>query len=220
MLTNRMSWTGDGKMAALLRCVGLVVLACLAASCASLPPPAPKQQIQGAPSTPVQAVPTPLREQPSARATPAGARQPASAWKTNQAALGIIEKSEDVRLVAYPGEGSAWYIGYGHKKDITPGMMITQTQAEAFLLEDARSCESQVVRAVTVPVTENEFSAMVSICFTSPGAVGAQSSIIKFLNAGDRLGAADAFLLYIMSGGMVNRGLSLRRRKERDLFLQ
>jgi lysozyme len=207
-------------MAGLLRCVGLVVLACLAASCASLPPPAPNQPIQGAPSMPVQAAPTPLREQPSARATPVGGRQPASAWKTNQAALGIIEKSEDVRLVAYPGEGSAWYIGYGHKKDITPGMMITQTQAEAFLLEDARSCESQVARAVTVRVTENEFSAMVSICFTSPGAVGAQSSIIKSLNAGDRQGAADAFLLYIRSGGMVNRGLSLRRRKERDLFLQ
>jgi GH24 family phage-related lysozyme (muramidase) len=213
-------------MAALLRCVGLVALACLAASCASLPKPAalpaptPEQPIQAVPSTPVQAAPTPPRgEQPSALAAPA------SHWMTNQAALGIIKKAEagaKVKLTAYQGEGTDtdWYIGYGHKKDVTPGMKITQAQAETFLRDDVHVCESAIVRAVKVPVTENEFSAMVSFCYNFSPRASQLLSLIDLVNASKQQEAAEFLLMYDKAMGKVLRGLTLRRQQEKALFLK
>lgn len=183
--------------------LGLVLLI---ASCA-----APQKT---APST----APAPKVEQP-----PAGERKPAPEWKTNAAALHIIEESEGLRLTAYRYAGQ-WLIGYGHSKDVKAGMTISQAQAEAFLKDDLRACEEAVAGAVTVPVTENEFGAMVSLCFNIGSQSFARSSVVRLLNPGNRAGAADAFLLWNKGtiGGVRQEipHLTERRKKERNLFLK
>ncbi len=150
--------------------------------------------------------------------TTSGERKPASSWTTNEAGISLIKASEGLRLTAYKS-GSKWYIGYGHSDGVTPGMTITESQADAFLRDDLRVCERGVGGAVTVPVTQNEFSAMVSFCFTVGTQNLSKSSIVKKLNTGDRPGAADAFLLWVKAGGKVIPHLVERRKAERALFL-
>ena len=138
--------------------------------------------------------------------------------RINEAGLAIIKQSEGLRLEAYSA-GGRWYIGYGHSRTARPGMQITEAQAEALLREDVRDAEDGVKRDVAVPVNENEFSAMVSLAYNLGVGAFARSPVVERLNAGDRKGAADAFLTHNKAGGKVNEHLTHRREQERALFL-
>ncbi|MGX5874499.1 lysozyme, partial [Burkholderia gladioli] len=93
-----------------------------------------------------------------------------------------------------------------------------------------------VDRAVTVALAPHEKAAMVSIMNNvGPGraraasdsghdgivvlANGEPSTLLRMLNAGARLAAADQFLVWNRAGGVVSDGLKRRRAAERDLFL-
>lgn len=143
--------------------------------------------------------------------------------RTNDAGIAIIKASEGLRLEAYQGPAGNWLIGYGHLEGVTPGMTITEAEAEQILRDDLRIFEDGVKRYVTVPVNENEFSAMVSIAYNKGVGGFRDTEILSRLNAGDRQGAADAFLLYdtaVINGERrVLDHLSHRRAQERELFL-
>jgi lysozyme len=155
----------------------------------------------------------------AAPASAAGEQRAARAWVTNEAGLALIEKSEGLRLQAYNG-GNAWRIGYGHSTNVTKGQSITAVQAVAFLQADVKACETAIGQLVHVPVTENEFSALVSLCFSTGAYSLRKATVISRLNAGDRVGAANGFLLWVKAGGKSVAHLAVRRTAERDLFLK
>ena len=68
-------------------------------------------------------------------------------------------------------------------------------------------------------ITQNMFDALVSLAYNIGTGALADSSIIRKLKAGDKLGAANAFRLYNKSGGQVLKGLVNRREEERKIFL-
>ncbi len=72
---------------------------------------------------------------------------------------------------------------------------------------------------MTVPVTQQQFDAMVSLAFNVGAHAFSKSTLVRKLNAGDVRGAADEFLRWNKAGGQVLDGLVRRRRAERDLFL-
>jgi lysozyme len=87
------------------------------------------------------------------------------------------------------------------------------------LSEDAREAARAVERGVRVPLTQEQFDALVSFVFNvGVGAFGS-STLLRRLNAGDRAGAADELLRGSRAGGRVLEGLLNRRRAERALFL-
>ncbi len=140
------------------------------------------------------------------------------AYNTNHTAVQIIKEEEQLRLEAYE-LGGLWLIGYGHlmlegEKDV-----ITEQEAEAFLRADLRWCEEAIERYVSVPVTLNEFSAMVAFCYNVGSNKTRKSSIVKRVNRDDRPGAANAFLLWNRMNGVVVQALARRRARERTLFL-
>lgn len=137
---------------------------------------------------------------------------------TNNVAIELIKEEEALRLEAYE-LGGLWLIGYGHlmldgEKDV-----ITEEEAEAFLRDDLKWCEGAVQRMVDVFVTNNEFSAVSAFCYNVGSGKTRGSSIVKRLNAEDRHGAADAFLLWNRMNGEVMSALAKRRARERTLFL-
>jgi lysozyme len=139
-------------------------------------------------------------------------------YNTNHTAVQIIKEEETLQLAAYE-LGGIWLIGYGHlmlegEKDV-----ITAEEAEAFLIEDLHWCESAIERYVTVPVTLNEFSAMVAFCYNVGSGKTRGSSIVRKVNVDDRPGAANAFLLWNRMNGVVMKALAKRRARERTLFL-
>ncbi|MEY2757137.1 MAG: hypothetical protein RIR33_915 [Pseudomonadota bacterium] len=144
-------------------------------------------------------------------------RMPAE-YNTNHTAVQIIKEEETLQLKAYE-LGGLWLIGYGHlmlegEKDV-----ITEEEADAFLRADLHWCEEAIERYVKVPVTLNEFSAMVAFCYNVGSGKTRGSSIVKKVNVDDRPGAANAFLLWNRMNGVVMKALANRRARERTLFL-
>lgn len=141
----------------------------------------------------------------------------------NSAGLDLIQKWEGCILKPYKDIAGVWTIGYGHTKGVTAGMLpITQDEAIARLFADIDPFEDTVSNMVTSPLTDNQFSALVALCF-NVGTAPLHGTLGDFLNNGDYDKAADEFLrwdhVHINGQSVVSNGLLNRRREERDLFL-
>ena len=137
----------------------------------------------------------------------------------NDSGFNLIKNFEGCRLSAYQDVKGIWTIGYGHIKGVQPGQNITQEQAEQFLRDDLKIAAYWVSQLVPVPLTDNEFSALVSIVFNC-GPSPLQATLGRKLKAGDFQGAADEFLKWHFAGGKPIQGLADRRECERALFLR
>jgi len=142
----------------------------------------------------------------------------------NREGLELIKRFEGLRLEAYQDVAGIWTIGYGHIRTAKEGMVISEAEAEALLRSDLKDAEGAVNRAVKVPVTENEFAALVSLVFNIGAGAFAGSTVLRKLNGGDHKGAADAILMWNRAtvGGkkVIVQGLVRRREAERSLFLK
>ncbi len=75
-------------------------------------------------------------------------------------------------------------IGYGHTgPDVVPGMIIDEKHACVLLQGDLARFEARVEKLVKVPLTDNQFAALVSFDFNT-GALD-QSTLLKELNKGN-----------------------------------
>lgn len=206
--------------------IGALLAAALAA-CAN-PPTAPAPAAPS-PKPPKPAAALAAPSAPAAAPTKAAksgvsasARRAASSWKANDATVALIKAEEGLRLTAY-SDGARWLIGYGHTRTAKAGMRITEAQAEALLREDLADCERALGDAIVVPVSENEFGALVSLCYNMGAYRVRQTRVMTLLNQGEYAGAADAFLTHTV--GTINGVrrelpvLRARREKERALFL-
>jgi lysozyme len=137
-----------------------------------------------------------------------------------------IKSHEALRLKAYmPTPNDVPTIGYGHTKGVKLGQVITKEQAEVFLREDLKVAEDTVNKLVKVKITQNQFDALVSLVFNIGTGNFANSSVLKFLNAGNYKAAADRFRLWNkqkQKDGSFKElgGLTKRREQERELFLK
>lgn len=119
-----------------------------------------------------------------------------------------------------PGYKGLWTIGYGCTVGVTEGMVWTERQATKALMKEIAKHEVAVTGMVTVPLDQNEFDALVSFSYNLGSGALKKSTLLRKLNAGDRKGAADVFLMYNRAGGRVYAGLARRRKAERALFLR
>lgn len=140
----------------------------------------------------------------------------------------FIKGWEALRLKAYLDGGGVWSIGWGHTKGVREGLVITREDAEDFLIEDVWYFETGVRDLVKVPLTQEQFDALVSFSFNvgldqdeDDKAEGlGDSTLLKKLNKGDYEGAADELPKWNKDNGKVVRGLTRRRAAERTLFLE
>ena len=135
------------------------------------------------------------------------------------AGLSLIKKYEGCRTNAYKCPAGVWTIGYGHTKGVSQGMMISHRDADKLLEEDLKYFESAVSSAVTVPINQNQFDALVSLAFNIGVGAFDKSTLLARLNSKNYRGAAEQFLRWTRGGGKVLPGLVKRRQEERELFL-
>lgn len=135
-------------------------------------------------------------------------------------AEGFVSGWEGERLTAYPCSAGVWTIGFGHTKGVKQGDTCTEEQARAWLLEDLADAQMRLARYINVPVTQNEFVALVSLAFNVGVGALIRSKLLQKLNSGDREGAAEEFLDFDLANGKRLAGLTRRRKAEHDLFLQ
>jgi lysozyme len=106
-------------------------------------------------------------------------------------------------------------------------MVISQELADKFFLDDIWNFEEEVNYLLRVPVTQNQFDALVSFAYnvgsdidTDTLAEGlGDSTLLKYLNAGNLGAAADEFPKWNKAKGKILPGLTRRRKAERELFL-
>ena len=104
----------------------------------------------------------------------------------NQAGVDLVKSFEGLKLEAYRCPAGVWTIGYGHTgSDVKPGLKTNEQEAEHLLQEDLNHAGIGVEKLVKVPLTDNQFAALVSFAFNAGLASLAASTLLKRLNAGD-----------------------------------
>lgn len=145
--------------------------------------------------------------------------------KTSAKGRALIEQREGIRLHAYPDPATGaepYTIGVGHTSaagppHVTPGMTITAAQADDILSNDLLAFEAQISPAIHISLADHEFDACMSLAFNIGARAFLGSTVRHKLNAGDKAGAADSFLMWGNAGG---KPILLPRRKaERAQFL-
>ncbi|GKX53986.1 lysozyme [Leminorella grimontii] len=141
---------------------------------------------------------------------------------TGQAGINLIKEFEGLELSKYRDAVGLWTIGYGHliRSGETFERSLTEQEAEALLRKDLLESERGIRRLVSVPLTQNQFDALVSFVFNVGVGRLATSTLLKKLNAQDYRGAADELPKWNKAGGNVLPGLTRRRQAERALFNQ
>lgn len=145
--------------------------------------------------------------------------------KTSSNGRALIRQFEGDKLTAYICPAGVLTIGVGHTgPDVKRGMTITQAQSDALLVADLAKFEAAVARLVKVPVTQNQFDALVSFAFNLGGGALGGSTLLKLLNGGRYAEAAAQFSKWdkaTVNGKKVALpGLTKRRAAEAALFLK
>ena len=138
--------------------------------------------------------------------------------KIPDAAVELIKRHESCRLTAYRDSGGVLTIGWGTTLGVTPGLTITQAQADEWFARDLEWFATGVQRLVKVPVTDNQFGALVSLAYNIGLGAFAKSTLLRWLNAGNYGHARDEFARWVNDGGQRLAGLVKRRAAEVELW--
>lgn len=138
--------------------------------------------------------------------------------RVNQDGIDLIKEFEGLRLTPYLCPSRIWTIGYGHTRTVYDGMRVTQEEAELLLQEDLRLFERAVARLVSVPLSDNQFSALV--CFAFNVGVGnlESSTLLRLLNRGWYEQVPAQLMRWDRANGEVMGGLARRRAAEARLW--
>lgn len=143
--------------------------------------------------------------------------------RTGETGLNLIKGYEGLRMSAHYAPTEQWTVGYGHTGSARHGMSVTEGDAERLLKEDVKPIEDLIGDTVRAPLNQNEHDALVSLIFNIGEDNWRRSTVLRKLNAGDKIGAANAFELWTKA--FVNNelamldGLVRRRAAEKSLFL-
>ena len=138
--------------------------------------------------------------------------------KTGTKGIELIKHFEGCELEAYKCAAGVWTIGYGHIKGVTPESVITQEQAEQMLVEELNEYEGYINNMVTMPLSQNQFDALVSWVYNLGGGNLKASTLLKVVNSGEFNGVPEQIMRWNKAGGKVLEGLTRRRQAEADLF--
>ena len=142
------------------------------------------------------------------------------AMTTSQNGINLIKQFEGFRAVPYKDIAGFPTIGYGHL--IQPGEVfgaVSSVDATTLLITDLATAEICINTYVTTTINQNQFDALASFVYNLGCGKLKMSTLLKLINAGELELAADEFLKWNHAGGAVVKGLTERRKAERDLFL-
>lgn len=139
--------------------------------------------------------------------------------RIGKAGLDLIKEFEGLKLRAYLCPAKVWTIGYGSTgPHVTAGKVITEAEAEALLRQDLSRFERAVTGFVTVPLTQNQYDALVSFAFNVGISALERSTLLKRVNARRFDDAATEFAKWNRAAGRPLAGLTRRRAAEAALF--
>lgn len=138
--------------------------------------------------------------------------------KASPAAYELVKRFEGCRLTPYFCPAGVLTVGYGSTVEVVPGERISQAEAEDRLQDDIEAAEKSINAAVTVPLTQNQYDALVSWTFNLGGKRLQESTMLKRINEGNFAEASLELRKWDKGGGRVLPGLVQRRLAESRLF--
>lgn len=140
--------------------------------------------------------------------------------KTSADGLEKLTQREGKRNKSYLDTGGVWTNGVGHTgDDVCANQCVDDKQVMLWLSQDVVEAEECINKCVNVPLTQEQFDALVSFTFNVGNKALETSTLLKKLNAGDYQGAADQFGRWTLDNGKIIPGLVKRRAQEREQFL-
>jgi GH24 family phage-related lysozyme (muramidase) len=116
--------------------------------------------------------------------------------KTSAKGRAKIKEREGERLTAYRDSKGIPTIGVGHIAGVKMGQKITAAESDRLLAADLRIAEAAINETVTVPLTQDQFDALVSMVFNIGAGGWRKSTCLRRLNAGDYAGCARAMMMW------------------------
>lgn len=135
-------------------------------------------------------------------------------------ALAAVAVYEGLSLTEYPDIGGVPTICYGETKGVNPGDVATKEQCDAKLSARLVEFNQGVNSCVHVDLPDARRAAFVSLAYNIGTSAFCGSTVVRRINAGDVVGACNAMLMWDKVKGLVVRGLTVRRQKERELCLK
>lgn len=145
--------------------------------------------------------------------------------KISQIGLDLIKKYEGYRDVAYVCPAGIMTIGYGTTRingnPIRRGMRCTREQAQKWLEIDANNFLAMADRLIdaSVKLNQNQIDSIASFVYNVGIGNFKKSTLLKHLNDGFFVLAAEEFARWNKGGGRVLGGLVDRRAEEAELFM-
>jgi lysozyme len=151
--------------------------------------------------------------------------------KLSENGFKVIKTFEGLRLTAYRDAAGVWTIGYGSTryhdgKQVRPGdKLASEIQADALFRNTLGRYENAVDQSVKVPLTQNQFDALVSFAYNEGTGALETSTLLVKLNEKNYTEAGAHFLAWNeitdskTGKKVVLETLVQRRQEESKLFL-
>jgi lysozyme len=140
----------------------------------------------------------------------------------SQDGIRLIHAFEGCVLKIYKDSAGIDTIGWGHRvwPEEIPQFKngITQEQADALFLNDAKKKENSVRDLIFYPINQGQFDALVSFTFNLGRKNLEQSTLRRMVNEGRIDAAAREFERWIYIKGQPSNGLRRRRQAESLMF--
>lgn len=136
------------------------------------------------------------------------------------AGAGTVSYYEGVSNKAYLDPVGIWTICYGETKGVGKEGYKTDEECLDSLAEDLTEHHKKMVLYIKTPISVKEEAAYLSFTYNVGVGAFSKSTLIKKLNAGDRIEACNQLLRWDKAGGKRLKGLTLRRESESKLCLE
>ena len=136
--------------------------------------------------------------------------------------LDLIKRFEGFRPTIYVCPAGWPTIGYGHvvrdseRERFLAG--IDERAAEELLRRDVETAEKAVLRLIHVPLSDGQFSALVSFAFNLGFGALQRSTLRRKVNRREHEAVPAEFRRWVWAGGRKLKGLMQRRAAEAALF--
>lgn len=141
--------------------------------------------------------------------------------RTGHAGLLLIKRFEGFSATPYLCPANLWTIGYGHVMLVHEQESLTQVdeaQAEELLKMDLRVAQRAVEKLVHIPLTQNQFDALVSFTFNLGSGTLQRSTLRRMIHRGEQEAIAAQWVRFVWAGGRKLSGLVRRRQAELALY--
>lgn len=138
--------------------------------------------------------------------------------KTSITGISLIKQAEGFRATAYLCPAGVWTIGYGTTEGVTPGMLVSEAEAEMMLADHLNRIEMQL-SALGLAINQNQFDALIDFIYNLGWGNFTGSTLLQLIrmNPNNPL-IADEFVKWHFANHQPLPGLLIRRQAEAQLY--